>query len=171
MQSNLTSWRILTILADGLGNNKAVLPSYVPYHFQHLYHSCILWFKITTPIIQTDIGEGPNTRGGKGASTSDSKSKKTSPIHEPNTKTQDTTDTGSCSVRKFGAKCVQPKTKKQVQYVSVNNATQRCVKEVWILQKGLYEGTETCQKGLYLCVFAPLSQYEEKIRTTAWRHL
>jgi hypothetical protein len=37
--------------------------------------------------------------------------KKTSPIHKPNTKTQDTTDTGPCSERKFGAMCVPPKTK------------------------------------------------------------
>jgi hypothetical protein len=36
------------------------------------------------------------------------------------------------------------------------------VKGVWILQKGLYEGTETCQKGLYVCVFVPLRQYKEK---------
>jgi len=36
------------------------------------------------------------------------------------------------------------------------------VKGVWILQKGLYEGTETCRKGLYVCVFAPLRQYKEK---------
>jgi len=130
-----------------------------------------LWFKITTPIIQTDIGEGPITRCRKGALTSDSRSKKTSPIHEPNTKTQDTTDTGSCSVRKFGAMCVPPKTKKQVQNASFKNATQGCVKGVWIFLKGLYEGTETCQKGLYVCVFAPLCEYEEKIRTIAWRYL
>ena len=67
--------------------------------------------------------------------------------------------------------CVPPKTKKQVQNTSFKNATQGCVKGVWIFQKGLHEGTETCQKGLDVCVFAPLCQYEEKIRTTAWRHL
>jgi hypothetical protein len=37
---------------------------------------------------------------------------------------------------------------------------------VWILQEGLYEGTVTYQKVLYVCVFASLRQYEEKIRTT-----
>jgi hypothetical protein len=67
--------------------------------------------------------------------------------------------------------CVPPKTKKQVQNTSVKNATQGCVKGVWIFQKGLYEGRENSQKALYVCVFAPFSQYEEKIRTTAWRHL
>ena len=35
----------------------------------------------------------------------------------------DTTNTGSCSVRNFGAMCVPPKTKKQVQNASVRNAT------------------------------------------------
>jgi hypothetical protein len=38
---------------------------------------------------------------------------------------------------------------------------------MWILQKPLYEGKETCQNGLYVCVFTPLHQYEGKIRTTA----
>jgi hypothetical protein len=44
----------------------------------------------------------------------DSKTKKTSPIHELNKKnlTQDTTDTGSCIVREFGAVCDPSKTKK-----------------------------------------------------------
>jgi hypothetical protein len=45
------------------------------------------------------------------------------------------------------------------------------VKGLWIFQKGFLEGAETCWKGLYVCVFAPLCQYEEKIRTIAWRHL
>ena len=36
------------------------------------------------------------------------------------------------------------------------------VKGVWILEKGLCEGTETCQNGLYVCVFASLCQNEEK---------
>ena len=67
--------------------------------------------------------------------------------------------------------CVPPKTKKQVQNTSVKNATQGCVRGVWIFQKGLYEGTETCQKGLYVCVFASPHQYEEKIRAIAWRCL
>jgi len=42
---------------------------------------------------------------------------------------------------------------------------------VWILQKRLYEGTETCQMGLHVCVFAPLCRYEKKIRTTVWRQM
>jgi hypothetical protein len=36
---------------------------------------------------------------------------------------------------------------------------------LWIFQKGFLEGAETCWKGLYVCVFAPLCQYEERIRT------
>ena len=35
-------------------------------------------------------------------------------------------------------------------------------KRVWILRKGLCEGTQTCQKGVYVCVFAQLCQYKEK---------
>jgi len=27
------------------------------------------------------------------------------------------------------------------------------VRGAWMLQKGLYEGIETCQKGLYVCVY------------------
>jgi len=111
-----------------------------------------LWFKITTPIIQTDIGEGPNTRGGKGALTSDSKSKMTSPNHEPNTKTQDTTDAGSCSVRKFGAMCVLPKTKKQVQNASVKNATQRCVKGCGFYRRGFMKEQRLVRRA-FICVY------------------
>ena len=64
-------------------DKEAILPSSGPYHSQQLYHSCLLWFKINTPTFQTDIDEEPNTRGRKGASTSDRKTKKTSPVHEP----------------------------------------------------------------------------------------
>jgi len=54
---------------------------------QQLHHSHFLWFKIITLTIQTDIGEGPNIRGEKGALTSDRKTQKTSPVHEPTKKT------------------------------------------------------------------------------------
>ena len=44
--------------------------------------------------------------------------------------------------------------------------------KVWILQKEVYEGTETCWKAfMCVCVFASLHQYKEKIRNTAWRCL
>jgi len=43
-------------------------PSPGPYHSQQFYHPCFLWFKIITMTIFTDNGEGPNIRGGKGAS-------------------------------------------------------------------------------------------------------
>jgi hypothetical protein len=36
------------------------------------------------------------------------------------------------------------------------------VEGVWILQRRLYEGTETCRMGLHMCVFAPLCQREKK---------
>ena len=65
----------------------AILPYSVPYHSQQLYHSCLLWFEIIMLTIQTDIGEGPNTRGGKGALTSDCKTKKMSTVHEPTKRT------------------------------------------------------------------------------------
>jgi len=45
------------------------------------------------------------------------------------------------------------------------------IKGVWILQKELYEGTESCQKSLFVQVLTSLQQYEEKIRNTAWRCL
>ena len=45
------------------------------------------------------------------------------------------------------------------------------MKEVRILQKELYEGTETCRKSLFVQVLASPQQYEEKIRNTAWRRL
>jgi len=62
-------------------DKEAILPSCGPYH------SSLLWFKIITLTIQTDTGEGRNTRGRKGASTSARRMKKTSPIHKPYTKT------------------------------------------------------------------------------------
>jgi len=45
------------------------------------------------------------------------------------------------------------------------------MKGVWILQKELYEGTQTCRKSLFVQVLASLQQYEKKIRNTAWRCL
>ena len=60
-------------------DEEVILPYSEPYHPQQLYHSHLSWFKIITLTIQTDIGEAPNTRGRKGASTSDHKMK-TSPF-------------------------------------------------------------------------------------------
>jgi len=65
----------------------AILPFSGPYHSLQLYHSHFLWFKIITLSFQTDISEGSNTRVRKGPLTSDCKTKKTSPIHEPMKKT------------------------------------------------------------------------------------
>jgi hypothetical protein len=45
------------------------------------------------------------------------------------------------------------------------------VKGLWVLEKGLYEGTDICQNGLYVCVLASLQLYEEKVRNTARRYL
>jgi len=68
-------------------DKEAIFPLSGPYHTQQLYNSHLLWFKIITSTIHTDIGEGPNTRGKKGALTSGHKTNKTSPIHEPTSKT------------------------------------------------------------------------------------
>jgi hypothetical protein len=68
-------------------DEEAILPTLGPYHPQQLYHSDLLWFKIITPTIETDIVEGTTTRGRKGALNSDHKTRKTSPFHHPNTKT------------------------------------------------------------------------------------
>jgi len=45
------------------------------------------------------------------------------------------------------------------------------MKEVWILQKELYEGAQTCRKSLFVQVLASPQLYEEKIRNTTWRCL
>jgi len=55
-------------------DTEATFPSYGPYHCQQLYISHLLRFKIITPTIQTDSGEGVSTK--------DQKTMKTSPIHE-----------------------------------------------------------------------------------------
>lgn len=60
-------------------DKEAILPSFGPYYSQQLYHSHLLWFKIITPTIQTDIGEGPSTRGKKGALTSDQRQRRQAP--------------------------------------------------------------------------------------------
>jgi hypothetical protein len=46
-----------------------------------------LVLQIIASTFHTDIGEGPNTRGRMGASTSDHKTKNTNPIHEQTKKT------------------------------------------------------------------------------------
>jgi len=67
-----------TLLADGLGNGQRswTLPFSTALSFSPLV------VQIITQPIQTDIGEGPNTRGRKSVSTSDCKTKKTSPTHK-----------------------------------------------------------------------------------------
>jgi len=67
-------------------DKEAILPS-GPYHSEQLYHSHLLWFKIITLSLQTDISEGSNTRVRNGASTSGCKTEKTSPTHESTKKT------------------------------------------------------------------------------------
>jgi hypothetical protein len=65
-------------IADGLGNGQiSCTSSSGHYHCQQLYHSRLLWFKIVTQTVQTDIDEGPSTSGRKGALISDCK--KTAP--------------------------------------------------------------------------------------------
>jgi hypothetical protein len=43
-------------------HKEAVSPCFGIYHSQERYHSHLLWLKIFTPIVQTDVGEGHNTR-------------------------------------------------------------------------------------------------------------
>jgi hypothetical protein len=68
-------------------DKEAIFPSSGLYHSQQLYHAHFFLLKIITLTIPTDTGEGPNTRGRKGASTSEHKTRKTSPIHQPTKKT------------------------------------------------------------------------------------
>jgi len=62
-------------------DKKAIFPPFGIYHSQHCYHSCLVWFKIITTTIQTDVGEGRNTRDREGASNADHKARKTCSIH------------------------------------------------------------------------------------------
>jgi hypothetical protein len=67
-------------IADGPGNGQISYTfSSGHYHCQQLYHCHLLRFKIVTLTVQTAIGEGPSTSGGKGALTSGCKRKKTAP--------------------------------------------------------------------------------------------
>jgi hypothetical protein len=75
--TNPTTRQTLTISEDRLGNGQKIY-----FLSNGPYHSHLLWIKIITPTIQTDNGEGANTRVGKGASESDHKTRKTSPIHK-----------------------------------------------------------------------------------------
>ena len=59
-------------------DKEATFPFYGPYHFQQLYNSHLLRFKIIIPTIQTDSGEGVSTK--------DQKTMKTNPIHKPTKK-------------------------------------------------------------------------------------
>jgi len=78
-------WELRTV-SDKLND------SYVKYYYfslsgadysQQLYHSHFMLFKIITATIQTDSCNRPNTRRGKGISTSHHKTIKTSLIHKP----------------------------------------------------------------------------------------
>jgi hypothetical protein len=82
-----------------------------PYHSQVFCHSHHLCFNIITSTLQTDFGEWPNTRGGKGALTSGCQIWKTSPIHQ--LKRLDTGHNKHLPLggRGFGAMCVSLKAK------------------------------------------------------------
>jgi hypothetical protein len=54
------------------------------------------------PTVQTDIGEGPNTRDGKDASNSDHKTRKTSPLHQPNKRLHKTQPTLALERKRIG---------------------------------------------------------------------
>jgi hypothetical protein len=66
----------------GNGQSSSFLP-FGFYHYQHFHHSHLLWFKIITLTIQTDISETPNTRCRNGSSNSDHKAWKTNSIYQP----------------------------------------------------------------------------------------
>jgi hypothetical protein len=68
-------------------HKEAIFPPSGPYHSQQFYHSHFLWFKIITYTVEIDSDEGKNTRGRKGASTSNHMTRKTSPTYQPAKKT------------------------------------------------------------------------------------
>jgi len=80
MWANLTAWRTLTLLADGLQNGQMRYSSIfwtLPFSTAVSFSPLVL--QIIASTIHTDIGEGPNTRGRKGALTSDHKTWRQTP--------------------------------------------------------------------------------------------
>jgi hypothetical protein len=87
------------------------------YHSQQFYCSCLLWFKIITPSIQTDFGiRVPQLQTAR----HEHQAPSTSQLKDL---TQDTANTCLWEEREFGAMCVPLKTKNQKQNSGVHNAT------------------------------------------------
>jgi hypothetical protein len=63
-------------------DEKIVLSPSGPLNFEQLYSPHFLWFKINSSIFQAYLGQGPNTRGGEGASTTDHPTGQTNYIHQ-----------------------------------------------------------------------------------------
>jgi hypothetical protein len=140
-----------------------------------------------TPVIQTDIGEGPNTRGRNGALTSEHKVRKTSPIHEPPKQTWHNkhrptqckriqchvcSPKNKATTMKF--KCLECNVAEHTngsKYYHRNSRTEYLsVAFSWWIKgnkggvhfaEGLYEGTETCQKDVYVCTCFVLPIWEK----------
>ena len=81
--TNLIAWWTLVHYNVAFKMDKeTVFPPFGIYHSKQCYHSRLLWFKIITVSIQTDIAEKPNTRYKEDASNTDHRSGKTSPFHQ-----------------------------------------------------------------------------------------
>jgi len=60
-------------------DKEAIFSPFGIYHSQHCCHFLIVWFRIITATIQTDIGEGRNTRDKEGASHADHRQERHAP--------------------------------------------------------------------------------------------
>jgi hypothetical protein len=95
-------------------DKEAICPPSGPCHSKQNYHSCFLLSKTITWTLQTDIGQGPNTRGGEMPGPETTREGR----HAMSTKqlkrvNKDMTNTGLCKGRQFVAMCVLLKMKKE----------------------------------------------------------
>jgi hypothetical protein len=127
MRTNLTAWQTLTLLADGPGSGQRSYSTLWTLPFSTVLTFSSLVVQNYHANYSTAIGEGPNTRGGKGALNSDHKTRMISPILQ--LKTLDTWHNKHWrwKGREFIATCILLKTKKQERNSSVQNATWVCV--------------------------------------------
>jgi hypothetical protein len=116
MWTNMTKWWILIWLADGTGNGQRnFFPPPLPHHAKQFCHFCLVLQNY--PIGCLDfIGEGPNARGGKGAWTSDYKTRNTDLISQ--LKRLDTISSVLWKGNRFNATCalIKKKTEAQTQF-------------------------------------------------------
>jgi hypothetical protein len=74
----LEQWIILIISRLPLKWTKNIYFYLLEFTIMNIYHAHLLWFKIITLTIQTDVSKAPNTRHKKSASNSDRKARKAS---------------------------------------------------------------------------------------------